>query len=152
MGVGIECSLESHSRGLAVVLQFLERGEGKGFLPGFGGGLAPSRDPSAPTRAAPPAGRAGPLPANRRDPRAGAATWRACVAARRVSPGGAAAGRGGAASPPPSPWRAECRGARTQEREVTVETQARGASWSGPGTGGWTCLPRNPEGAPWRCG
>ena len=66
--MGIGCSLESHTRGLQVGPQFLERRTGEGIVLGFGGGLAPSCAASALARAAPPAGRAGPLPADRRDP------------------------------------------------------------------------------------
>lgn len=134
-----------------VGLQFLDR-EGEGFVLGFGGGLAASCAPSAPARAAPPAGRAGPQPADRLDPRAGAATWRACAATGRVSLGGAAAAPGEVASPRPAPSRAESRGARTRQRGE-IETPGRaGDTGSGSGTGGRTWLPRNPEGAPCRGG
>lgn len=59
----------------------LERGVGEGFVLGFGGGLAPSCVASALARAAPPAGRARPLPGNKWDPGTGAANRRVGAAA-----------------------------------------------------------------------
>lgn len=93
--------------------QLLERWEGERFILGFDGGRARSCAPSAQARAAPPIGRAEFLHEDRRDPQAGAATWRACAATLLVSPGGAAAGGGGAATPHSSPSQAEPRGAST---------------------------------------
>ena len=64
----IECSLESHTGGWGAEVgpQFLERGEGEGFVLGLGGGgLALSCAPSARTWTAPPAGRAGRQPVDR---------------------------------------------------------------------------------------
>lgn len=144
----IECSLESHTGGWGAEVgrQFLERGEGEGFVLGLGWGgsgseLRPLRsdlDSASCWEGRTAAGRQTGTPA-------GAATWRACAATPRASLGGAAAGRGGAASPSPAPSRAEFRGAGTQERGETLETPGRaGDPGSGPGTGGWTWLSRTP--------
>lgn len=56
-----------------------EEDRGERFVLGFGGGLGCAA--SALTKTAPPAGRAGPLLVNRRDPGTGAASWRVCAAA-----------------------------------------------------------------------
>ena len=125
-----------------------------------GEGLAPKRAASALARAAPPAGRAGVLPAARRTPGpTGATTWRACATATagRASPGGAAAGR---EEPPrlalrlcelspvaPEPGREERRPRCPASPLGCCQLDPIGATGSGPGTGRWKELPRNPEGA-----
>ena len=153
LGVGIECSLESQTRGLEMRLQFLER-EG-GVHAGLSGGLAQRFGPSAPAWAAPPAGRARPCRPTDGTP------GRALPPGGRVSPGDAAAGP----EEPPhlrfSPSWAESRDASTQERGGTETPRAPGAprlgylqldpaeaSGCGRGTGEWTWLPRHPEGEP----